>query len=563
MSNKLISWSTENARWEITYEDSGVLIAYETTNASDPLTGTWYSVSADQIVNNASVQGYLLIRHHNDYTLSGYYPQGESITTTNRSGEILFGLQGYSFSHWTLLSGNIAFDTAFPDNTFIMPAETVELSAFYIKTGYTVTVTGDNGTQGAYLTGGDTSYTIGDTVLLSATPDVGYQFTGWSSNDVTITTTPTGAYFTMPDGDVNVTANHAAIISRELLVTTSPSDGGEVVVTTQDGSVDYNPGELISLSAIPAEGYTLGQWHADIPVENWVDLPVSPNLAPPNILQQFYMPNADVVVEAYFREEPDFTNLESSYTFEMVRFAEDHFTMGSPAGEFGREEDEVQHQVAFAKPWFGCKYAVTQHMYNTIMSDNPSHWNDSVTGFSMSGHPVDSVTWQDAVDFCAALTTQEQDAGRLPVGWVYTLPTEAQWEYMCRGGQSTAYWDGDYPPNPNIGKFSGSSLSFTSAVDSELANQYGLYQVHGNVWEWCQDYYAEYFTEYVQEDPRGNPNFAAETNSPRVLRGGYYKSSDTNIRSANRYNLSPTTVSNKIGFRIVCNHASIVPIIAG
>jgi len=563
MSSKLISWSTDNARWEVTYEDTGVLIAYETTNASDPLTGTWYSVSEEQIINNASVEGYLLIRHHNDFTISGYYPQGESITTTNQADSALFGLQGYSFSNWTILSGSIGLDTAFPDNTFIMPAETVELSAFYIKTGYIVNVTGDNGSQGAYLTGGDTSYTIGDTVLLSATPDVGYKFTGWSSNDVTITTTPTGAYFTMPASDVNITANHAAIITRELLVTTSPSDGGEVVVTTQDGSVDYNPGEVISLSAIPAEGYTLSEWTGDIPVENWIDLPTYPDLAPPNILQQFRMPNADVVIETYFREEPDFTTLENGYTFEMVRFAEDHFMMGSPSDEFGREDDEVQHQVAFAKPWYGCKYTVTQQMYEDIIGSNPSHWNDSVTGFSMSGHPVESVTWQQAVDFCAELTNRERAANRLPSGWVYTLPTEAQWEYMCRGGQTTAYWGGDFPANPNMGKFNGSSLSFTASVGSELANQYGLYQVHGNVWEWCQDYYAEYFTEHVQTDPRGNPNVSVTSDTPRVLRGGYYKSSDANIRSANRYNLSPTTVSKQIGFRIVCNHVSIVPIIAG
>ncbi len=179
------------------------------------------------------------------------------------------------------------------------------------------------------------------------------------------------------------------------------------------------------------------------------------------------------------------------------------FTMGSPESEPARYSNETQHEVTISRGFWMGKYEVTQAEYQAVMGSNPSY-------FQGANLPVETVSWHDAVAYCAALTAREQAAGRLPAGYVYRLPTEAQWEYACRAGTTTPFhygnalrsgmanFDGryEYPPcgsdyygcyNPG-----GTYLGRTTSVGSYAPNAWGFYDMHGNVWEWCADWYGAY-----------------------------------------------------------------------
>lgn len=184
------------------------------------------------------------------------------------------------------------------------------------------------------------------------------------------------------------------------------------------------------------------------------------------------------------------------------------FTMGSPDSEPARYSDEgPQTRVTISRGFWMGKYEVTQGEYLAVMGSNPSYfttqdWFGNPISPDLS-RPVEQVSWNDAVAYCAALTTRERSAGRLPAGYVYQLPTEAEWEYACRAGTTTPFYYGnelrsgmanfdgryEYPPcggvplscyNPN-----GILLGRTTSVGSYAPNAWGLYDMHGNVWEWC------------------------------------------------------------------------------
>jgi formylglycine-generating enzyme required for sulfatase activity len=170
------------------------------------------------------------------------------------------------------------------------------------------------------------------------------------------------------------------------------------------------------------------------------------------------------------------------------------FKMGSPANEESRSEDEEQHEVEITQPFYMGAYEVTQEQYEKVMRHNPSRFNKANGGGPT--HPVENVSWEDATEFCKKLSAleKEQAAKRL-----YGLPTEAQWEYACRGGarESTPFhfgrslsstqanFNGDYPYE---GAPKGQYLVKTASVGSYKPNDFGLYDMHGNVWEWCADW---------------------------------------------------------------------------
>ena len=222
------------------------------------------------------------------------------------------------------------------------------------------------------------------------------------------------------------------------------------------------------------------------------------------------------------------------------------FVMGSPENEEDRDEDEVQHKVTLTKGFWIGKYEVTQAQWQKLMGNNPSAFKDPK-------RPVERISWYDATEFCERLTIHEQNAGRLPSGMVYKLPTEAQWEYACRAGTQTVFCfgdalsctqanlDGDYP----YGTASRISyLERTVPVGSYTENLWGIHDMHGNVWEWCSDWYGEYPTEAVT-DPQG-----ATIGRNRVYRGGSWGINGQYCRSAFRYWFTPDYKSNKLGFRI-------------
>jgi formylglycine-generating enzyme required for sulfatase activity len=256
----------------------------------------------------------------------------------------------------------------------------------------------------------------------------------------------------------------------------------------------------------------------------------------------------------------------NAVTTNMVWIAPGTFVMGSPTSEVMRLSDETQHTVTLTKGFYMGKYAVTQGEYLALMGSNPSYFttNDD-NGNPIPpdlNRPVETVTWFDATNYCAQLTQQEQAAGRLPSGWVYRLPTEAEREYACRAGTTTAFHYGNalrggmanfedhYEYDASIGDIYVSNpavpcLPRTTAVGSYVPNAWGLHDMHGNVWEWCRDWYGSYPAGSVT-DPQG-----PTSGSDRVFRGGSWLSIGGDCRSAYRGYSDPSYWSISIGFRVV------------
>jgi formylglycine-generating enzyme required for sulfatase activity/dipeptidyl aminopeptidase/acylaminoacyl peptidase len=225
------------------------------------------------------------------------------------------------------------------------------------------------------------------------------------------------------------------------------------------------------------------------------------------------------------------------------------FLMGSPDSEVGRRPHEgPQHEVTISRPFYLGVHEVTQDEFTNVMG-----WNPSRVG--SADHPVNRVTWPDAVEFCAKLAalSAEQQAGRK-----YRLPTEAEWEYGCRAGTTTPFnfgaaiggvlanFDarvphGPLPQQPIIGS--------TTKVGSYLPNDFGLYDMHGNVKEWCADWYdPNYYGASASTDPQGPASSPA---SVRLLRGGSWNSFGVDCRSAFRHPFPPPIGDAQHGFRVL------------
>lgn len=224
----------------------------------------------------------------------------------------------------------------------------------------------------------------------------------------------------------------------------------------------------------------------------------------------------------------------------MVWIEPGTFVMGSPATEQGRDSDEgPQTTVTISRGFWLGQYEVTQREYLAVMGNNPSSFTEDLN------RPVEGVSWYDATNYCGKLTGQERQAGRLPDGYEYRLPTEAQWEYACRAGTTTRFSHGDDVGYTQLGQYawySGNSSSQTHAVGQRAANPWGLYDMHGNVWEWCADWYGSY--------PGGSvPDPTGSSGSYRVLRGGSWTTFGRNCRSAIRVSFNPSYRVSNLGFR--------------
>ena len=229
----------------------------------------------------------------------------------------------------------------------------------------------------------------------------------------------------------------------------------------------------------------------------------------------------------------------------LVLIPSGEFMMGSPSSEKQRGYDESpQHRVKITKPFYMGVYEVTQAQYQQVMGKNPS-W------FKGTDNPVDCVSWIDAMEFCLLLSSE--------VGVEVRLPTEAEWEYACRAGTTTPFhtgetistdqanYDGDY--TYGNGRKGVDRRRRTVAVGSFAPNAWGLYDMHGNVWEWCQDWYAEdYYNKSPEEDPQG-----PATGKYRVLCGGCWFLIPRYCRSASRFKHFPTYSFFFVGFRVVCS----------
>jgi formylglycine-generating enzyme required for sulfatase activity/serine/threonine protein kinase len=213
-----------------------------------------------------------------------------------------------------------------------------------------------------------------------------------------------------------------------------------------------------------------------------------------------------------------------------------------PAGKFQMGEGSRAHEVTLTQPFYIGVVEVTQSQYKRVMRTNPSEFNGLT-------NPVEQVSWEDAMNFCRKLSElpAEKKAGR-----VYRLPTEAEWEYACRAGTTTEFTFGD--DESKIGDYAWfdlNSSSKTHPVGNKKPNAWGLFDMHGNVWEWCSDWYDEY--------PKGfaiNPN-GRQTGWARVVRGGSYRNVASLCRSAHRINDTPTQRFSYFGFRVALSDTEI------
>ena len=216
------------------------------------------------------------------------------------------------------------------------------------------------------------------------------------------------------------------------------------------------------------------------------------------------------------------------------------FMMGSPTSDKYRSDDETQHRVTLTKDYWIGETEVTQEQYKAVMGRNPSY-------FSKGGaYPVENVSWTDAMAFCEKLTKAERANGNLPDGYEYTLPTEAQWEYAARGGQKAGRYrvfSGSDEIN-DVVWYDDNSSDSTHPVGQKRANELGLYDMCGNVWEWCRDWYEAY-PDGAVTNPVG-----PSSGSNRELRGGSWDSYARHCRSAIRAGIDPSDRDYDYGFRV-------------
>jgi len=207
--------------------------------------------------------------------------------------------------------------------------------------------------------------------------------------------------------------------------------------------------------------------------------------------------------------------------------------IGSPVSEPGRGFSEVQHFKEFSEPFYLGMYEVTQGQWKAIMGseNNPSH-------FRNDHNPVEEVSWYDCQEFIQKLCQQENLHPR-----AYRLPSEEEWEYACRGGTSTAYCFGNDPGKlQDWADYEGNNYHRPNLVGHRMPNALGLFDMHGNVWEWCRDLYKNYPGDFSPEQ---------EYHRWRNIRGGNWYVEAASCRSANRCRLPGKSVGNMLGLRVL------------
>jgi formylglycine-generating enzyme required for sulfatase activity len=252
-------------------------------------------------------------------------------------------------------------------------------------------------------------------------------------------------------------------------------------------------------------------------------------------------------------------DLGNSIHLPMVLIPPGEFLMGAPANELESSNDErPQHLVAIAQPFFMSQCPITQAQWQVIMGNNPAHFTGNLN------LPVESVSWQDAQEFCRRLSDKTNHS--------YGLPSETQWEYACRAGTTTPFHFGKtidaeianyraedleigetiYSGKYDRGAFGLFRKQTTPVGSTGVSNAFGLYDMHGNVWEWCEDDWHDDYEE--EEAPTDGSAWIASTssqNSIKVLRGGSWNDDPRYCRSACRDRLDLDDRSSGLGFRVM------------
>ncbi|MEA5577083.1 formylglycine-generating enzyme family protein [Anabaena sp. UHCC 0451] len=249
----------------------------------------------------------------------------------------------------------------------------------------------------------------------------------------------------------------------------------------------------------------------------------------------------------YFVED-----LGNGVMLEMVEIPAGTFYMGSPENEEGRLASESpQHQVTVPSFFIG-KYPLTQAQYQAITRNNPAYFKGSGSTPLTNHRPVECVTWNDAVRFCEKLSQK--------TGKNYKLPSEAQWEYACRAGTTTPFYFGE-SITPDLVNYDGRRAyadaptgkyrQQTTDVGSFPPNAFGLYDMHGNVWEWCED---DWQKNYINAPTNGSA--LINLGNMKIVRGGSWNDDPDSCYSACRGNDFLLSYDYDIGFRVVCSGAT-------
>jgi uncharacterized repeat protein (TIGR02543 family) len=383
---------------------------------------------------------------------------------------------------------------------------------------------------------GNGTYEYNSSVTATCTIETGYEFDSWTGDLTTDT-------FNMPASNVTMTANARPIsynIKYDL-------DGG-TLATPNPTTYDITSA-TITLNNPTKENFYFSGWRS------------SGNVAEPasSTLSIVKGSTGNRRFYAVWVEIKSFT-LPNDVELVMHEMPSGGLYMGSPQDEVGHQLNENQHLVRLLEPFYMGKFEVTQDQYYAIMGTNPSYFNEGSSAserpVTSANYPVASVSWNNimtaSTGFIDKINTQLAD--QLPTGYKFDLPTEAQWEYSCRANTITSLNSGKnierasgYCKNlEEVGWYSSnSSEGKTHDVGGKSPNLWGLYDMHGNVGEWCKDWFGDYPTTTVN-DPVG-PNSGSE----RVYRGGDISSDPRFCRSAYRTKLFPNAMSRKIGFRLV------------
>jgi formylglycine-generating enzyme required for sulfatase activity len=260
-----------------------------------------------------------------------------------------------------------------------------------------------------------------------------------------------------------------------------------------------------------------------------------------------FVPFARTESERLLRNnKPD--QITNSLGQQLVLIPAGSFLMGSPESDADADADEFpQHEVLLTKPIYIGRTEVTQRQWKSLMQTAPWKEKDSVQ--EGDEFPASWISWDDAIEFCHRLSAQEN--------CIYRLPSEAEWEFACRGGVSTRWSSGDdhnqldmhawFRPNAL-----DSDEGYPHAVAQKKSNNYGLYDMHGNVREWCSDWYSEIF---YKSRPRKDPT-GPSTGQARTLRGGAWNNDAKDLRNAARMGFRPDFRSSQYGFRIVREYSA-------